>query len=42
MFESLYHVDVQARAKLKDDQIRPWAKADHVLDSDNKSNVTRS
>jgi len=32
MYESFNHTDTQARAKLPDSQIRPWAKADHVME----------
>jgi len=28
------HVDTRDRSTLSDDEIRPWAKADHVLDDE--------
>lgn len=36
MYESIYHVDTQARRKLRADQLRPWANKDHVMEGINK------
>lgn len=34
MYESIMHVDLRDRSVLSDNEIRPWAKADHVLDEE--------